>query len=122
MLTRVVAGMRASGAVKGRGGMTPQEMMRRAAKATDERTAAILNLARNIVVQRGELSDTEFRAARTAGLTDAEIVETVANVALNIFSNYVNHVARTVVDFPEVKPVEVETPAEACSTGCGCGH
>ena len=90
--------------------------------ATDERTAAILNLARNIVVQRGELSDTEFKAARTAGLTDAEIVETVANVALNIFSNYVNHVARTVVDFPEVKPVEVETPAEACSTGCGCGH
>lgn len=87
--------------------------------ATDERTAAILNLARNIVVQRGELSDTEFKAAR---LSDAEIVETVANVALNIFSNYINHVAWTVVDFPEVKPVEVETPAEACSTGCGCGH
>jgi hypothetical protein len=23
---------------------------------------------------------------------------------VNIFTNYVNHVARTVVDFPEVKP------------------
>ena len=33
-----------------------------------------------------------------------EIVETVANVALNILTNYVNHVARTVVDFAEVKP------------------
>jgi hypothetical protein len=30
-------------------------------------------------------------------------VETVANIALNIFTNYINHVARTPIDFPEVK-------------------
>lgn len=71
--------------------------------AADERTEAILNLARNIVVQRGELSETEFKAARAARLSDAEIVETVANVALNLLTNYVNQVAQTVVDFPEVK-------------------
>ena len=89
--------------------------------ATDERTEAILNLARNIVVQRGELSESEFKAARAAKLTDAEIVETVANVALNILTNYLNHVAQTVVDFPEVKAGQPEAPAEACSTaGCGC--
>lgn len=88
--------------------------------AADERTAAILSLARSLVVQRGELSDAEFKAARSAGLTDAEIVETIANVALNILTNYLNHVARTVVDFPEVKAVE--PAAEACATGCGCGH
>ena len=89
--------------------------------ATDERTEAILNLARNIVVQRGELSESEFKAARAAKLTDAEIVETVANVALNIFTNYVNHVAQTVVDFPEVKAGQPEASAEACTTaGCSC--
>ena len=89
--------------------------------ATDERTEAILNLARNIVVQRGELSESEFKAARAAKLTDAEIVETVANVALNIFTNYVNHVAQTVVDFPEVKAGQPEAPADASTTaGCGC--
>lgn len=86
--------------------------------ATDERTAAILNLARNVVVQRGELSDGEFQAARAARLTDAEIVETVANVALNLLTNYLNHVARTVVDFPEVKSPVAEA---ACATGtCDC--
>ena len=86
--------------------------------ATDERTAAILNLARNVVVQRGELSDGEFQAARAARLTDAEIVETVANVALNLLTNYLNHVARTVVDFPEVKSPVAES---ACATGtCDC--
>jgi hypothetical protein len=41
---------------------------------------------------------------RASGLTDRDIVETIANVVVNIFTNYVNHVARTVVDFPEVQP------------------
>lgn len=91
--------------------------------ATDARTEAILNLARSIVVQRGELSESEFKAARAAKLTDAEIVETTANVALNILTNYVNHVAQTVVDFPEVKSLEFEAAAEACETGaCACAH
>ena len=42
--------------------------------------------------------------ARTSGVSDGEIVETVANVVLNIFGNYVTHIARTVVDFPEILP------------------
>jgi hypothetical protein len=33
-------------------------------------------------------------------LSDGEIIETVANVALNIFMNYVSHVARLSIDFP----------------------
>ena len=91
--------------------------------ATDERTTAILNLARSIVVQRGELSDSEFKAARAARLTDAEIVETTANVALNLLTNYVNHVAQTVVDFPEVKSNGSDATGEACETGtCACAN
>ena len=85
----------------------------RKVEATDEHTAAVLNLARSIVVQRGELSEVEFKAARTANLTDAEIVETVANVAVNILTNYLNHVAQTVVDFPEVKHGVGEATAKA---------
>jgi uncharacterized peroxidase-related enzyme len=64
---------------------------------------AILKLALSVLVQRGEVSDAALTNARSAGLTDAEIVETTANVALNIFTNYINHVALTVVDFPEIK-------------------
>jgi len=74
------------------------------ATATTGKTDAILKLARSIVVQRGEITDSELDYARSSGLTDSEIVETVANVVLNIFANYVSHVARTLVDFPEVKP------------------
>jgi len=76
----------------------------RHAKAAIRKTDAILKLARSIVVLRGEVSDADLNAARTSGVSDGEIVETVANVVLNIFSNYVAHIARTVVDFPEVLP------------------
>jgi uncharacterized peroxidase-related enzyme len=76
------------------------------ASATDARTDAILKLARSIVVQRGELSDADLRRARSSGLNDGEIVETVANVALNIFENYISHVARVPIDFPQSQSLE----------------
>jgi uncharacterized peroxidase-related enzyme len=71
------------------------------ASAAAGKTDAILKLARSIVVQRGEISDSDLQRARAAGLTDGEIVETVANVALNIFENYMSHVARVPIDFPQ---------------------
>ena len=71
------------------------------ASAADARTDAILKLARSIVVQRGEITDADLTRARAVGLGDGEIVETVANVALNIFENYMSHVARVPIDFPE---------------------
>ena len=93
----------------GKVGLTADDIAgARRANATADKTDAILKLARSIVVQRGEVSDTDFGKARAAGLTDGDIVETVANVAVNILTNYLNHVARTVVDFPEVKPGDIE--------------
>ena len=71
------------------------------AGAGDVRTDAILKLARAIVVQRGELADVDLARARAGGLGDGDIVETVANVALNIFENYMSHVARVPIDFPQ---------------------
>jgi uncharacterized peroxidase-related enzyme len=77
------------------------------ATSTIGRIDAILKLARGIVVQRGEVRDSDLERARVVGLTDSEVVETVANVVLNILTNYVNHAARTMVDFPEVRPGQI---------------
>lgn len=74
----------------------------RSAKASDPKTTAILALARTLVVNRGHLTDPELAKAKHAGLSDGEVIEVTANVALNILTNYVNHVAQTVVDFPPV--------------------
>lgn len=74
----------------------------RAARSGDTRTDAILKLARAIVVGRGVLRDADVAHARAAGLDDADLIETVAIAVHNIFSNYINHVAATPVDFPAV--------------------
>jgi uncharacterized peroxidase-related enzyme len=85
-----------------RAGLTPDEIANAIrASAADPKTDAILKLARNIVVQRGEVTDSDLQRARVAGLSDGEIIETVANVALNIFMNYVSHAARLPIDFPQ---------------------
>ena len=92
-------------------GLTEREVAdARRVLAADVHTAAILSLARGIAVQRGVLGDAELRAARAANISDAEIVEIVANVGLNILTNYLNHVAQTVVDFPDVHPGVGEPP------------
>ncbi len=74
----------------------------RRATSGDVRTDAALKFAHQIVVKRGEVDDRDVQAVRAGGFSDGEITEIVANVALNIFTNYFNHVAQTVVDFPKV--------------------
>ncbi len=74
----------------------------RQASSGDAKTDAALKFAHQIVVKRGEVLDSEVQAVREAGYSDGEITEIVANVALNIFTNYFNHIAQTVVDFPKV--------------------
>ena len=63
----------------------------------------MLRLARRVVDTRGDVSDHDLQAARSAGLEDREIVEVVAHVALNVFTNYFNRLARTEIDFPVVR-------------------
>ncbi len=44
---------------------------------------------------------------RKAGFTDGQIVEVVAGVALNVYTNYFYQVAATDIDFPQVEPLPV---------------
>lgn len=71
-----------------------------AGRSDNPRMAAILKLALSIVAARGLVADADLSAARDAGLSNANIVETVGHVAANIFTNYLNHVAQTDIDFP----------------------
>lgn len=68
--------------------------------AADEKTKAALAFARKLVDDRGRVTDADLEQVRHAGYGDGEINEIVANVALNIFTNYFNRVADTEIDFP----------------------
>jgi uncharacterized peroxidase-related enzyme len=72
-------------------------------RSSDAKTQAALNFAAAIVSERGRISDAQLNAVRAAGYGDAEVAEIVAHVAANIFTNYFNHIAGTVIDFPVVQ-------------------
>jgi len=74
----------------------------RRSAAGDAKAAAVLALATEINRSRGHVDDAVLAAARAAGVTDAEVVETVAHVALNVFTNYLNNVTEPEIDFPRV--------------------
>jgi uncharacterized peroxidase-related enzyme len=71
-------------------------------QATTARNAAALRFARRVAIEHGRVSDSDISTLRSAGFDDAQIVEIVLNVALNVLTNYVNNVAHTEVDFPRV--------------------
>ena len=84
-----------------RAGLSEQETYdaRRAIAAASKEGVA-LRFAKKLVAERGVVSDADVQQVRQVGYTDGEIAEIVAHVALNIFTNYFNHVAETEVDFP----------------------
>jgi uncharacterized peroxidase-related enzyme len=74
----------------------------RMGKSTDTKLNGILTLARQLADKKGMVSDTEVAAAKSAGLSDRDITEVVAHVALNVFTNYFNNLNQTEVDLPKV--------------------
>ena len=85
-------------------GLTADEIARNmAGSASDPKAAAAVNFAKRIVEERGFVSDADLSAVRAAGFTNEEVVEIVANVATNLFTNYFNHIAETDIDFPKVE-------------------
>lgn len=72
----------------------------RAGQASDARDAAAIAFAVQVLESQGRVDDADLARVRAAGFDDGAIVEIVAHVALNVLSNYVNHVADTANDFP----------------------
>ena len=85
-------------------GLTAGELTdARAASAQDPKTNAILQFAKALVLARGQVGQGALNAVRNAGVSDPEVLEVVTNVALNVFTNYLNIVADTEIDFPVVR-------------------
>lgn len=74
-----------------------------AGESADPATAAALRFALKLVEQRGQVGDADIAALRAAGFGDGQIVEILAHVALNLFTNYLNVAFNVPVDFPGVK-------------------
>ncbi|MGF7174831.1 carboxymuconolactone decarboxylase family protein [Azospirillum doebereinerae] len=85
-------------------GATAQEMAdAQAGRSADPRTAAALAFALAVVDKRAGVPASDVESLRKAGFDDEEIVELIAHVALNLFTNYVNVALDVPLDFPAVK-------------------
>ncbi|MDI1301289.1 MAG: carboxymuconolactone decarboxylase family protein [bacterium] len=70
--------------------------------SADATADAAVRFAVQVAEQRGHVSDEALQAVKAAGHDDAQIVEIVLHVALNTWTNYVNEVAKTEIDFPAI--------------------
>ena len=85
-------------------GASAQEMAAaQAGDSADPKTQAALRFALKLVERRGQVRDCDIQALRDAGFGDEAVVEIVAHVALNLFTNYVNVAFAVPVDFPVVR-------------------
>lgn len=71
-------------------------------RSNDPKADAAVRFAAKIARERGHVSDEDVRAVKLAGYDDAQVVEIIQHVALNTWTNYVNVVANTEIDFPVV--------------------
>lgn len=68
----------------------------------DAKTAAALTFAFKVVEQRAQINDADLASLREAGFGDEQIVELMAHVALNLFTNDINVGLDVPLDFPKV--------------------
>ena len=76
--------------------------LNRAGHSGDAKADAAVVFARKVLAARGRVSDADIAAVRLAGFGEAQVIEIVASVAVNVLTNYVNNVAQTDIDFPVV--------------------
>src|SRR5215467_2640445 len=84
-------------------GLTEQEIVgSRQGHGNSVKSTSALKFARELVESRGKIPFSSIQSLHDNGFTDGEIVEIVAHVALNIFTNYFNIACDIDVDFPRV--------------------
>lgn len=83
-------------------GITDEETLNlRGGKSFDPKLNALVSLAKEIAETRGYPSDESVDQFFEVGYSKAALVELIGFVSLNIFNNYLNHIAETEVDFPQ---------------------
>src|SRR5262249_16352270 len=70
--------------------------------SNDAKAATAVRFAVKVAKDHGHVSDEDLRAVKSAGYDDAQGIEIVLHGGLNTWTNYINEVAKTDIDFPVV--------------------
>ena len=72
----------------------------RSGKGGDEKLTQLVSLTHEIVTARGNPEASSVAGFLNAGWSEGHLMELIAAVAFNTLTNYTNHIAKTIVDFP----------------------
>ena len=75
----------------------------RSGASNDPKADAAVRFAAKVTRERGRVSQADIQELKLAGYDDAQLIEIVQHVALNVWTNYINLIAETEVDFPVVE-------------------
>jgi uncharacterized peroxidase-related enzyme len=85
--------------------------LNRKGRSGDPTADAAVRFATKVAEARGRVGDGDLQAVQAAGYSDAQIVEIIGVVAENVFTNLINNVAQTDIDFPAVSAAELDKVA-----------
>lgn len=74
----------------------------RAGTSQDAKAAVAVKFARALVEHKGEVTNAELQAMRDAGFSEADIVEVITHVGMNVLTNILGKASRVSIDFPKV--------------------
>ena len=90
-------------AIASNGGLDNAEIKaNRTGTSRDAKAAVAVKFAQALAEHTGEVSTAEINEVRAAGYSDADIVEIITHVAMNIFTNIIGKASQVDIDFPKV--------------------
>ena len=75
--------------------------LRRGQYAEDAHLDALAKFAQTLVTTTGTLPEADVTALRDAGFSDRQVIEAISAISAILFTNMVNRVNDTVIDFPK---------------------
>ncbi|MGF1697160.1 peroxidase-related enzyme [Vibrio lamellibrachiae] len=74
----------------------------RLGESLDKRAGVAVKFSRSLAQKSGDVSTAELLEVRNAGFSDAEIVEIITHVGMNVMTNILGKASRVEIDFPKV--------------------
>lgn len=86
--------------------LSPEEMVaNRNGSSLDQKRKALIELTKEIVNEKGRISDKTLSNFKAAGYTDAHVPEVLLSIIQNTYTNYFNNLNHTEVDFPQAPKI-----------------
>ena len=91
-------------AIGRKAGLSTAEMDKnRAGGSQDAKASVAVKFARSLAEHNGAVTTAELLEIRNAGYSDAEIVEIITHVGMNVLTNILGKASRVEIDFPKVE-------------------